>query len=182
MLRNRMTGDWAVLHGVTLPRRPARFVMMVRDPVAVAASMAAFEPVGPGPAWPLVHPHSNAMTDWFDADVTPALGWSPWNDRFDTDRKAMLVHHAPWRILVMRADLDDAAKERELSAFVEVPVRMVRINSAEQRGAGPSHAKVIQLIRSLPDDVDRIHRTRLCSHFFTPTELASHRSRWLGQA
>ncbi len=182
MLRNRMTGDWAGLRGVTLPRRPARFVMMVRDPVAVAASMAAFEPVGPDPAWPLVHPHSSAMTEWFDADVAPALGWSPWNDRFDANRKAMLVHHAPWRILVMRADLDDAAKERELSAFVEAPVRMVRINSAEQRGAGPSHAKVIEKIRHRPDEVDRILGSRLCTHFFSRNELKALRGRWLGQA
>lgn len=180
ILRNRMTGDWAVLHGITQPRRPARFVMMVRDPIAVAASMAAFEPPGDGAAWPLIPPYANAMTDWFDADVRPALGWSPWGARFDTERKAMVVQHAPWTILVLRADLDDDAKARELSAFVGSPVRMVRVNSAEQRGAGASHDKVRDRISRLPDEIDRVHGSRLCSHFFTPAEIAAQRSRWLG--
>ncbi|MDI9410229.1 MAG: putative capsular polysaccharide synthesis family protein [Bacteroidia bacterium] len=179
MLRNRMTGDWAVLHGITQPRRPARLVMMVRDPVAVAASMAAFEPVQNGAAWPLVQPFSNAMTDWFDADVLPALGWSPWNEPFDTERKAMLVDQSPWRILVLRADLDDGSKERELSRFVGATVRMVRVNSAEQRGAGSSHAKVLARLSQLPDEIDRVHRSKLCAHFFSPAELAAQRARWL---
>ena len=180
ILRDRMTGDWAVLHGITRPGRPARFVMMVRDPVAVAASMAAFEPTQDDPTWPLVQPYSNAMTDWFDADVLPALGWGPWDARFDTHRKAMIVHHSPWSILVLRADLDDGSKERELSAFVNADVRMVRVNSAEQRGAGSFHAAVRERIRHLPEEIDRIHRSRLCSHFFTPAELSAQRSRWLG--
>ncbi|MBM4224994.1 MAG: hypothetical protein FJ167_09430 [Gammaproteobacteria bacterium] len=182
VLRSGMPGDWAVLHAITRPKRPARFVFMVRDPIAVAASMAALKPAEGGTAWPMVPPYSNAMTDWFDADVLPALGWSPWNIPFDASRKAMLIDHEPWRILVLRADLDDRSKERELSAFVGATVRMVRINSAEQRGAGVSHAKACDRIRSLPDEIDRIHRSRLCSHFFTPAELAAQRSRWLGQS
>jgi len=181
-LRSRTSGDWAVLHGITQPRRPARLVMMVRDPVAVAASMAAFEPVQNGASWPLVPPFSNAMTDWFDTDVLPSLGWSPWNEPFDTERKAMLVDQPPWRILVLRADLDDDSKGRELSRFVGATVQMVRVNSAEQRGVGSSHAKALARLSQLPDEIDRIHRSKFCSHFFTPGELAAQRSRWLGQS
>ena len=182
ILRSRMSGDWAVLHGITQPRRPARFVFMVRDPIAVAASMAALGRPEEGQAWPMVPPYSKSMTDWFDADVLPALGWSPWNVPFDASRKAMLIDHEPWRFLVLRADLDDDSKERELSAFVGATVRMVRINSSEQRGRSARHARARDRIRSLPDEIDRIHRSRLCSHFFTPDELAAQRSRWLGQS
>ena len=182
LLRNRMTGDWAVLHGITQPRRPARFVMLVRDPIAVAASMAAFDPppVGAVGCWPLVDPHARAMKDWFDGDVTPALGWAPWDQPFDTDRKAATWVHGPWTILVMRADLDDDAKARELTEFICRPVTMVRINSAEQRGAGREHALVRERIRALGDDVDLIHRSRFCRHFFTLAELAQQRARWVG--
>ncbi len=188
LLRNRMTGDFAVLHAITTPRQRADFVIMVRDPVAVAASMAAFpvarewctSSAGLDASFPLCAPMSCGMTEWFDHDVTPALGWSPWGQPFDHARKALVAQHGPWRFLVMRADLDDAGKERELTDFVGTAIQLRRLNSADERGHAATHTEVKLRIRALAPQVDALYDTRFARHFFAADELAVMRKRWLG--
>lgn len=181
LMLSRMPGDWAIHQAIVAARRPALFVMMVRDPIAVAASMAALErepAVRERPHWPLCPPFSTGMTAWFEGDVGPALDWHPWSTPFDHARRASTVMHDPWRILLLRADLDDRAKERELAAFVGSPVTVVRTNSAQELGKRSDLERVTEAIRAQPEGVDAMLGSMFTRHFFSEEERASLRARW----
>lgn len=190
LLANRMHGDFAVHESIVVPRRPARFVMLVRDPVAVMVSLAglarsAAPPWGPqpeeNPAWPACTPYDAAMINWFDGDVQPALGWSALDHPFDVDRGAGTYEHGPWSIIVLRSDLADDRKGKELSQFLGHEGITLRVtNSAEHRGQSKGLAEARAALATMPDAIDRLYSHRCSRHFFSGAELARLRQRWLG--
>lgn len=189
LLINRMHGDFAVHESIVVPRHPASFVMLVRDPVAVMVSLAglarsAAPPWGPRPeetpSWPACAPFDAAMTDWFDGDVRPALGWSALNHPFDVNRGAGVYEHGPWRIIVLRSDLADDRKGEELSRFLgREGITLHRTNSAEQRGQSKGLDEARAALATMPEAIDRIYAHRFSRHFFSEGELARLRERWL---
>ncbi len=192
LLCNHMHGDRVVHGSIVKPRREARFIMMVRDPVAVLASMAGLAATharrwGPHPDtvphWPACDPYVGAMTEWFEHDVKPALGWTLLDHPFDAERGAGTFEHGPWKILVLRADLADSRKSQELSQFLGVSGIDVRpLNSAAERGQSAGVERARSAIRQQPAVVDTAYAhpfSRLC---FTPTQLIAMRERWLDPA
>ncbi len=192
MLCNHMHGDQVVHGSIVKPRREARFIMMVRDPVAVMASMAGLAATGARrwgpdpdttPHWPACDPFMGAMTGWFEHDVKPALGWSLLDHPFDAERGAGTFQHGQWEILVLRADLADSEKSHELSQFLGVPGIDVRpLNSAAERGQSLGVERARAAIRKHPAVVDVAYAHPFSQLCFTPTQLSAMRGRWLGPA
>lgn len=189
LLMNRMHGDFAVHRSIVAAKRPARFVMVVRDPIAVMVSLAGLArsapvPWGPSPEaapiWPACAPFDVAMTEWFDGDVRPALGWSALDQPFDPVRGAGAYGHGPWKILVLRADLPDERKGEELSAFLGCRgITLRRINSAAERGQSSGVMQATHAIARMPGAIDRIYAHPFSRHFFAAAEIEHLRERWL---
>jgi hypothetical protein len=204
---SRHAGDWAVSREIVLPCRAARFVILVRDPVAVAAShysvfssgrswlpegLATFDWPADGAAEPGTLArlaagmfdgafHWRLMDRWFDEDVQPALGWDALAQPFDREAGHAQHRHGPWDILLMRADLPDAAKSDVLSRFLGVPgIEVRRENRSEDLGRSGLSAAVRRAIRLRPDAVRTLLDGRMARHFWTDAQRDAMLAKWLG--
>ncbi|MFO0782223.1 MAG: putative capsular polysaccharide synthesis family protein [Phycisphaerales bacterium] len=206
---NRHVGDWVVHQLIVQPRKPAKFIILVRDPVAVAASSFAV-----GEDWndPSLAPFSFGSVDhrdhaaapspdalaalekvfydgrfpwqimarWFDEDVLPALGWDVYAQPFDRAAGILRTQHGPWEILVLRADLPDERKSEAIAQFTGLPALDLRKeNSARERGHSARAAAVRQAIARRPHAVAQLLDSRFTRHFWTAEQIAAMRAQWL---
>lgn len=164
-------GNHAVRRGILLPGRPADFVLTVRDPVAVAASLfysfsSWWSPrlravMLAGRTGGELHDAIDdgffgcfprkLMLDWLSQDVPGGLGWDLLRMPFDADRGWQEYSHGQLRILVLRADVQPAEKQVVLRRFLNAPELVLR-HSNSGLGYGRERpalaASVREVIRS----------------------------------
>ncbi len=194
-------GDWAVRLGILEPRREADFVIMVRDPWAVAHSIFVLSAASVYPEF--LNPSSDAhdrrqlvdraeeiifgrfpsdlMIRWMREDVAVALGWDPLTSPFDADRGFESREHGPWRIQLLRTDISDARKSDALRMFFKRPA----INVEPKNGAlSFAHAStaVAEIARAAiarrPAAVAATIDGPFCRHFWSDTDRAAMLARW----
>jgi len=197
-------GDWVVRRAIVEPRCAADFVVLLREPVAVAASLFAGgrEWWAPGLAASLDEPRmlddeavhlaadslesrvpSTLIRDWLRHDLAPTLGLDLLEVTFDRDRGFAAIERGPWRIALLRSDLSDERKQQELSTFLRrVVPRPATMNATAQ--AAPWVRRAMQLARralaSRPALVDRLLDEPFVEHLWSPAEVASLRRAWRG--
>ena len=199
-------GDWAVSSEIVLPRRPANFVVVIRDPVAVAISGFAigwqawlprelagitWPDDGNAPA-PILerlasaifdeHFYWHLMPDWMDHDLRPALGWDWRSLPFPHDRGHATAVHGPWKILVLRSDVPDAQKAPVLAEFTGASgIEVRRDNTATDRAVPGLLAAAGRAARLRPERINELLDGEFARHFWSADQLQAMRSRWLGQ-
>ena len=170
LTRSCHVGDWAVRLGIIEPRRPADFVIPVRDPWAVAHSIFVLSAPNFDPRFTSIGavdaPASFAqavdlaesiifggfprelMLRWIrDDDAAPALGWDPLSRPFDVERGASEYEHGPWRIQILRTDLSDERKSEVLQHFLGRPtLQVVAKNSSAS--FGPERGVIAEVARA----------------------------------
>ena len=197
-------GNLAVRHAIIEPRREADFVVAVRDPIAVAASvMSAFqiwwptqlrariaEPsfVGSPQAVDLIEAEffgqfpRNLMLEWLTHDMSGGIGWSPFEQSFDRAAGATSYAHGPWRLLVIRSELPDSQKNTFLRSFLNRPSIQV-VPSNDTIGFGPERAAVIRAVRSVicrnPQWVNSVLNDPRTAHFWSDADIERMRTKWL---
>ena len=197
-------GNLAVRHAIIEPRREADFVVAVRDPIAVAASvMSAFrmwwpqqlrervsEPgfVETPAALDIIekqffgHFPRNLMLDWLTHDMSGGMGWDPFAHDFDQKSGATSYVHGPWRLLVIRTELPDSQKDIHLRSFLNRPSIQV-VPSNETIGFGPERKALIKavhaVIRRHPDWVNAVLDDTRSRHFWSDSDLERMRNKWL---
>lgn len=195
-------GDWAVRLGIIEPRREADFVIMVRDPWAVAHSVfvlsaprvhQAFseESMAASDHASLVdraeevmfqHFPRDLMIRWMHEDAAVALAWSPLDASFDADAGSGTAEHGPWRILVLRSDVPDQRKSEALGAFFRRPrISVVPKNgSLSKSTTSPKLADIArEAIARRPDVVAATYETDFCRHYWTDAARNSMAQRWM---
>ena len=204
--RSCHVGDWAVRLGIIEARRPADFVIPIRDPWAVAHSCfvlsaadadAAFsrEAVARGelPRAELVDraekmifggfPH-DFMFRWLREDAAKALEWNPLEHEFDSERGAGDYRHGPWRIQLLRADLSDASKSEELRRFFGRPsITVVPKNGALSRSNASEEVAAVarEAIARRPESVRALLEDPLAAHFWRRSDRDRMAMRWCRQ-
>ncbi len=194
-------GDWSVRLGILEPKREADFVMLVRDPWAVAHSIFvlnaakfsrdfASPPESEDARAQLVDQAEarifgsfprEIMSRWMRSDAAVALGWDPLQQPFDIERGASAYEHGPWRMQLMRTDIPDTRKSDILSAFFRRrSITVVRKNEAlSLRNTSTTIADIArEAIARRPDEVARLLDDDFCRHFWSSTERANMRDRW----
>ena len=203
---NRHVGDWAVMQEVVQPRRPAHFVVVLRDPVAVAVSSfsVGYEWLRPEfmrRDWSAPGACDAATLDeltrafydgrfnwrlmpaWMEGDFAPALGLDPYAVEFPRERGHVTVEHGPWRILLLRTDVPNATKGTALSEFLGIPgIEIRRENSTDERGRGGLAAAMRDAVRARPQELAELLDSRFTRHYWLPQEIQAMRTRWLGTA
>ena len=194
-------GDWAVRLGIIEPRREADFVIMVRDPWAVAHSIFVLSA-------PRVHPEFSVegmrasdhaslvhraesiiferfprdlMIRWMQDDAAEALAWSPLDAAFDAEAGSGTSEHGPWRILVLRSDVPDERKSTALGDFFgRLRIKVIPKNgSLGQSAASPRLADIArEAIARRPDVVAATYETQFCRHYWTDRDRAAMVQRW----
>lgn len=194
-------GDWAVRRGILEPGREADFVVLLRDPWAVAHSLFvlaiaqrdtvfATPPRDAGERAQLVDRAEailfgefprDIMVRWIREDLRPALGWDPLAEPFDLDRGASGYEHGPWRIQLMRADIPDERKSDALRAFFRRPSISVAPKNAalSHRHTRSEIADIArEAIARRPHEVAALLDDEVCRHFWSDRERGSMHARW----
>jgi hypothetical protein len=172
-------GDWAVHRHVLAARRRADWVVMVRDPLAMALSAAALEFRATSAGLPspsrldelLGSAPIGRLDWWLEHDMRPSLGWSVLDIPFDRDRGWTETEFALGRVLVMRADVPDPAKGEVLSRFLGTAVRVARKNDAQSGGRGGVLGALIQRLEAHPSLRAASLAQRSARHFWHEDQL-----------
>lgn len=180
-------GDRVVRRHAFLRGRTARWVLLLRDPMSVALSMAAGglaldgagsmdagelrRRVRRAPVW--------AIDSWLDRDVLPSLGWSPLESPFDPDRGWSETMFRHGHVLVMRTDIPDSAKSEALSGFLGRTVRVGRGNGSAEHGKAGGHDDLRHALASEPGVVEAAMSTAAARYFWSDAQRTAMHDRWL---
>jgi hypothetical protein len=201
-LGRRHAGDEAVSGGVLRGGGRAKWVIMVRDPLAIAASLLVFESAshparlrdalaaraaidfgdhGDDLRALVARAPIEVLDRWFELDVLPSLGWSPLGEPFDVERGWSRSECRWGPVLTLRADIAEDAKGSALSEFLGRDVQFRRSNSASAHGQDRLHHAIIATVAQDPDLIERSAALRSSRHFWSADGLARLRGRWLSK-
>ncbi len=187
----------AIWRQVIQAKRPARFISLVREPIATNVSYFFFGlqrwlnlPRQPDPAdYPLDElmriflesfPHESAVR-WFERELQSTLGIDVYGSPFPFDAQRQSFENGPWKLLVLRTDMADGRKAAAISEFLgrDVPV-IPRANRADERRSPYRYDEIRMEMRRHPNYVNRLLDDRFTEHFFSREEIEAIRATWLG--
>lgn len=176
------------------PRRPARVVSLVRDPVARNISFyfqtldvlwkteRAHEHFGVERLLEEFHErfvHERGI-DWFDEEFGPVLGIDVYARPFPQREGFLRIDSGPYEVLLMRHDLDDRLKEKCLADLIRVPkVTLTPRNVGAEKSYSEVYGEFLRRVVLPEDYVERMLGSKYARHFYGPEELARFRARWL---
>jgi hypothetical protein len=186
---------WAVRTRLSIG--PTRFVVTIRDPVAVNISFflywgrrfwvpAEWDRLDSLPDAEIArlfltrYPHRSVLR-WMAREFGPATGLAADTVRFDTARAAAVIRGDRASALVLRSDLDDARKNAELAAFLAADVPPVQQGNSIGERLGerqPLHDRVRRVVAGIPGYVDTLVDDPFTSWFWSAAERASMRHHW----
>lgn len=198
--RDAHVGDWVVSRSILDRGRKADWVVLVRDPLAMAMSRLAMQLGGEIPALAaggdpeallrtvplrelidrlLASAPIGALDRWFAEDMLPALGWTPFEQPFDRDRGWIRTECPHGRVLVLRADVPDADKSSALSAFLGTRVEVKPKNGSGAHGRGGVLGALAERLARHPDILSASLALRTSRHFWHEAQLRVLRDRWI---
>ncbi|MCA1619997.1 MAG: putative capsular polysaccharide synthesis family protein [Acidobacteria bacterium] len=179
---------------LTGPRRRARVVSLVRDPVARNVSFY-FETLDV--LWQTERAHERIRLerllaefherfghergiDWFDNEFKPVLGLDVYKHAFPHDQGYLRIDSGPYEVLIMRHDLDDRLKEKLLAELVGVRVvTLTPKNVSAQKPYAEVYREFLRRVELPEDYVNRLLGSKYARHFYSNEELARFRAKWL---
>lgn len=198
--RDAHVGDWAVSGAILGRGLAADWVVLVRDPLAMAMSLLAMQfgagltevagctgariaprgtPTDGELDRLLASAPIGALDRWFADDMRPALGWSPLDEPFDRDRGWTETECPHGRVLLLRADVPDDEKSSALSGFLGTTVRVRPKNGAGAHGRGGMLGALVARLRDHPEVVAASLALRSSRHFWHEAQLRLLRDRWM---
>jgi len=201
---HRMTQDVISLEDVAYalneelikPRRAARIVSLVREPIARNISFY-FEVLDV--LWKTERAHEQIRgerlvaefyerfthergIDWFDNEFKPVLGIDVYEYPFPREKGFLRIDSGPYEILLMRHDLDNRLKEKCLAELIGVPrISLGPRNVGAEKPYAVAYRQLLNRIELTEDYVDCMLNSKYARHFFGAEELAEARANWLSR-
>lgn len=188
--------DWgsALADELIRPRRRARVVSLVRDPVARNISFyfqtldllwqreSAHEHFAVERLLEEFHErftHERGV-DWFDDEFKPVLGIDVYEHPFPQREGFQRIDSGPYEVLLMRHDLDDRLKEKCLADLIGAPrVTLTPRNVSAEKPYSEVYKEFLRRVVLPEDYVERLLASKYARHFFGPEELGRVRDKWL---
>lgn len=170
---------------------PARIVTLVREPIARNLS-SYFEHLDA--IWRMRNAHEKVPLEalcrgfverythtepltWFDDEMHPVLDVDVYRFPFPADGH-LTIRTAQFDVLVLKNELDDAAKSNALSRFFGVENIIVRrSNETGEKSTGVVFRRFTEAIRLSPEYVDEMMSARYTRHFYSEAERAAVRQK-----
>ncbi len=183
----RHVGDWAVQRFVVARGRQAEWIILVRDPLAIALSIAAHALHRAAPRHDRASQLDEAVARapvacldwWLEQDMRPALGWSALDVPFDRDLGWSESECPHGRVLVLRADVPDARKGEAISRFLGIRIEVSPSNDSRSAGRGGLLADLAGRLADHRSLIDQALAQRSARHFWHADQLQALRSRWI---
>ncbi len=178
---------------------PAKFIVLVRDPVEVLCSLYfskvvrghvsnAAEALRKEDVATLVDLFQVEVAEgdyvptyvrWFETEFAPHLGFSMFAKPFDWNSKFTRFKEGRFDVLVLRTDMLDAEKERQVEAFLEIDrFKLRRENEKSASAYAALYSAFKAELKLIPSALDMIYTSAYAQHFFSPGEISELRRRW----
>ena len=192
-------GDVVARGSLLVPGVRSRWVIVVRDPLAMAASflvhqrefhpssIAALGKLAPADRYERHADELEALVEraplelldrWMDLDVLPSLRWSPLHEGFDVERGFSRGHCDFGETLTIRADVDHSTKNEAISAFVGRAVDVRNRNGIDDLGGGGLFAALAPRLQGSRRISERLESLRSPAHFWSASQLERIRQSW----
>jgi hypothetical protein len=178
------------------PERPIQVITLVRDPVARAISDIFENPETLGtdsdiralPLEKLICLAENqvraslAYTEqWFDRELSVLLGFDFFSRDFDRNGGFEIYREGRFELLAGKLECLSTGGADYLGRFLdlgrEFPIPQSRARSAT--GEGALYTELKRGLKLPAGLLDEVYSSRVCMHFYTPTELGVFRKRWI---
>ena len=174
-------------------KRPVNVITLVREPIAANVSM--FFQMFPQYAGVSQHEshhsveelarvfleryvHSRPLT-WFDAELRTTLGIDVFAREFPQARGHERYDSGPVRLLVLKSELDDAAKQDAIGEFLDLDgFEMLRSNVTARKREADLYERFKRETKFDQAFLDRMYDSKYARHFYSPGELEGFRARW----
>jgi hypothetical protein len=117
---------------------------------------------------------------WFEKQFKPIFGIDIYQHVFPKEEGALTLRQGNVDVLVFKSELGDSQKERLIADFLHLPhFRIQRANVGESKWYAQLYNEFKEQI-CLPEAyVDMMLNSRHVRHFYTDTEIAQARAKWL---
>jgi hypothetical protein len=178
---------------VLATRKPARFITLVKDPIARNLS-SYFEHLdaiwGVDDAHEKVplqdlcdgfatrYPHEEPL-NWFDHEVLPVLGIDVYTQPFPAEGHVVL--RSPlYELLVVKSEIPDETKRDAIANFLGGRVAAIgRANRTEATAKGKVYKEFMRRVELSAAHVEEMLGARYTAHFYDPAEREALRQRYL---
>jgi hypothetical protein len=174
-------------------QRPVNVITLVREPIAANISMffqmfAQYVGVPQpesthtieqlGQIFQERYVHSRPLT-WFDAELKATLGIDVFAHDFPRERGYERYENGPVRLLVLKSEIDDAAKQHAIGEFLGLDgFEMVRSNVTAQKEEANLYARFKRETRFPQAFLSRMYDSKYARHFYAGQELEELGARW----
>ena len=181
---------------VVLKQRPAKFVTLVREPVArnISAFFRNFRRftgrnysesglglAGLIEAFIKSYNHTIPLR-WFDEEPKRTLNVDVYNYPFPKEKGYRVIKKGPFEMLVIKLELENYQKEKAIAEFFQVEsLPLVEVNKGEQADYGPTYKEFVRSIRLPVGYIEEMYQSKYAKHFYSDEEIDRFRKRWLGE-
>ena len=174
--------------------RPVNVITLVREPIAANISMffqmfAQYAGVAQQDSTHSIaelgriflerYVHTRPLT-WFDAELRTTLGIDVFARDFPLERGYERYDNGPTRLLVLKSELDDTAKQSAIAEFLDLDgFEMLRSNVTAQKQEADLYERFKREMRFSPAFLGRMYDSKYARHFYSPRELQQLRARWV---
>lgn len=183
---------WLNRH-VIHPKRPAKFISLVRNPIDVKISahfknldrphMKRAEPYSVEEIIERFH-RSVGKTDrefeWFNREIKAVLGIDVFAHPFPHEQGYQTYKNGAFELLVLRSELPDSRKGEIIAAFLGLPTLTIqRLNRADDRGHKETRRAFDQQLKIDAHRLNTWLESPFMVTFFSADEREAIRQRWI---
>ncbi len=180
--------SYRVLSEIVEPRKPARIVSLVRDPIArnisaffqnkdmLAAQVSGVDAL----IERFLETYSHDIPlQYFDLHIKPAFGVDVFETPFDHGSKRLIAANGGYSVLVLRAEDPDELKQSALRAFIGCDdIVLGRANVGAKKKYSGQYSEFLDRIRLPETYIDAMLNSKMARHFYTEAELDGFAKRW----
>jgi hypothetical protein len=171
----------------------ARFITLVRDPIAVNIGFF-FQMYQLHTGYKFLHSplsldelieiylssdQTRPLT-WFDKEIRQVIGIDVYAFPFPIEQGYQRLYHNNIELLIIKTETDDAVKTEAIKSFLDLDdFTLERHNVTEERYDGEVYKAFKQQIKLPEALVDEMYNSQYARHFYSETELAELRAKWL---
>jgi hypothetical protein len=185
----------ALFEGIIRPGLKAKIITLVREPISRNVSLY-FQNLDV--LWETADAHEHVelsrllgefhdrfdhyrSLNWFDTEFKPVLGVDVYEYEFPHDALHLRINTGRYDILIMRSDLEDASKAKCIEDFVGVEgLSLAPKNVSSRKPYAAAYRKFLDAVELREGYVGDMLDSKYTRHFFSPEEIASLRTKWLG--
>jgi hypothetical protein len=183
-----------LLENVIKPRKPAKIISLVREPIGRNIS-AYFQNLDSFEKLKNTHKHlevneliDNFLTkynhdvplNWFDVEMKNTVGIDVFKYDFPKELGFQTILSEPYELLLLRHDLKDSVKIELIANFLNLPSFSLKVkNVGASKNYGSQYKAVLNTIKVPPEYADKMLGSKYAQHFYTDKELDLIRQKWV---